>query len=771
MVTKGIRWNESETKKVAKANSDSEKLLDYLERELFNRGLADDSADSPYYEKDFGFMIYYNQGTKLFTVSPRRKNKTLHIDNIAKEIPIEILRENSFDLGSHNNIRVSTKEEIDRFIDLLQGSFLSNTEGSKMAVPFINIFPTNKDALWSFDFIKDIFEMLNITAPGDGRIAITVSKRKGKQVLHINYCNWLILGFAQESGQLVVRLPLIESQESEKYPVSFKFSQPEEEKVNCYKVPLEDLQPMNQVIKDLLEGALSLIKDRFQNYNGTPFRIYHVKEIEVAVFLEGKRKNLLENGVEVKVDRSKDIKYFWLTANPSIWSVNKIKGGGDVFYTAYNEKGNKRRIFNAFQQASPGDKILFYESTPVKEIIAEGEVTRGLHTEEENGFDEPVEGVSFRYIRDLPPVSWEAIISIEELEDCTPVKNGAQGSLFELTREEYETILSLTDGETEDKEDNTFEIPTVEFDRDIDIEKLHFEDKELIISQVKAALSKGKNIIFTGPPGTGKSKLAKEICNSFGAEYIMTTATSDWSTYETIGGYRPNPDGTLAFNQGLFLNCFKEAKTNRPLNKWLIIDEMNRADIDKAFGALFSALTGDPITLNFKSETGERVLVKPQSHESLIIPSDHEYIIPQDWRLIGSINTFDKASLYEMSYAFMRRFAFIPIGIPRDINEELVNSYLPLWGIEEYNYSSTLTTIWRYINEYRQIGPAIIEDIAHFTQESMDFTSAVILYVLPQFEGLMDEEILTFIEKLGGVEEIDKSRLLHFAIDFFHIKE
>ncbi|MCM3585030.1 EVE domain-containing protein [Mesobacillus maritimus] len=488
-------------------------------------------------------------------------------------------------------------------------------------------------------------------------------------------------------------------------------------------------------------------------------------------FLEDNKKSQLEEYLTPEIgslqNPEREPQYFWLTTNPIIWTVDLIKDGGEVFYTAFNEKGNKRRIFHSFEMAKPGDKVLFYESTPTKQIVAEGEVTKGLHTEAEPGFAEPVEGVSFRFEREISPVSWDQLIQVEELEESAPIKNGAQGSLFPLTKEQYETILSLEDAEVTD---HTIPIPSVDFNREVKLESLFFEDRDLIVKQVKTALAKGKNVILTGPPGTGKSKLAKEICRSFGVDFVMTTATSDWSTYETIGGSRPNADGTLSFKQGLFLNCFKDEKTLKPENKWLIIDEMNRADIDKAFGALFSALTGDPIVLSFQGESGNQIRVRPQNDLESVLPNDYDFIIPNDWRLIGTMNTIDKAFLYEMSYAFMRRFAFIPVGVPKRITEELVNSYLPLWGMEEYAYSSILATVWELINQYRQIGPAIVEDIAQFTEVEGDFTSAVILYVLPQFEGLPDNEILEFINKLGQLDQMETERLKDFAADFFHIR-
>ncbi len=486
--------------------------------------------------------------------------------------------------------------------------------------------------------------------------------------------------------------------------------------------------------------------------------------------------------------------YFWITANPDIWWVSEIKDGGEIFYTAYNKKGNKRRVFEAFKNAGPRDKVLFYQSTPVKKIVAEGEIVEGLHREEEEGYNDPVEGISIKYSQPINGISWEDITAVPELEDSDPVCNRAQGSIFELTKDEYETTLALEPEEPvteKTKEEILLEKnrASLEFEGLDFTENLHFPEEmaDEINQSIRSALRAGKNIIFTGPPGTGKTKIARNVAKEIEEDcdcvdgFTFTTATADWTTFDTIGGYQPSKeDGSLSFKSGQFLKCFRE-DDGTPVNKWLIIDEINRADIDKAFGQLFSVLSNDDVELPFTNDEEESIWVKSLSEEKEDINySDSDYYVTRNWRLLATMNTYDKASLYEMSYAFMRRFAFIDVGVPtEDIDEELITDYIEKWGgIDEdevTGYLENMKEIWEVLNESkRSIGPAIIRDMLLFLQENESddaVVEALKLYVLPQLEGMIKQDQKDIFDSLIGIEGLDESRVKRVAKQRFEISK
>ena len=108
-------------------------------------------------------------------------------------------------------------------------------------------------------------------------------------------------------------------------------------------------------------------------------------------------------------------------------------------------------------------------------------------------------------------------------------------------------------------------------------------------SDILELLNIKRNIILQGAPGVGKTYIAKKLVQSIldkesagGTEFIQFHQSYSYEDF--IEGYRPTASG-FELRKGVFYNFCKKAETDAERPYFFIIDEINRGEISKIFGA------------------------------------------------------------------------------------------------------------------------------------------------------------------------------------------
>lgn len=189
---------------------------------------------------------------------------------------------------------------------------------------------------------------------------------------------------------------------------------------------------------------------------------------------------------------------------------------------------------------------------------------------------------------------------------------------------------------------------------------------------LETLLEKGnKAVVLYGPPGTGKTRAALHYAfGVLGIDYMSAEKIKkveegrlfyqseqgeltlvqfhpNYSYQDFVGGIFPGVDSNTRqvfyeIKEGIFKKVCDRAIKKENSNKkyYIIIDEINRADLSSVFGELMYGLEYRNFPMN--------------------IPTFGEFLIPSNVYLIGTMNNTDK-SLVGFDLALRRRFAFLKI--------------------------------------------------------------------------------------------------------------
>ncbi|PZH15652.1 DUF4357 domain-containing protein [Streptomyces sp. NTH33] len=337
----------------------------------------------------------------------------------------------------------------------------------------------------------------------------------------------------------------------------------------------------------------------------------------------------------------------------------------------YSQKQQLTEELHAFlSRMKPGDTVCTISAGR----LYVGEITGGAEqTESEDGrsnLHRPAEWQSDGYpYEDLPEELQQKLSIQHDVVDLTSVQAHIEG--LGLTDQELAAEAEAM------KRDPSVEIPALAVRRELELpEPTDGLAAELLVHdvgwlhEVRDLLWDERQLVLYGPPGTGKTYLALKLAEFLGGgpEQVKLVQFHPSYAYEDFfEGFRPQEDAEtreVAFR--LTAGPLRELadlasrEGNRHIPHFLIIDEINRANLAKVFGELY-------------------FLLEYRNKSVRLTYSGDDFALPPNLFVIGTMNTADR-SIALVDAAMRRRFAFVELSPRTEPTRGLLRRWLEREG-------------------------------------------------------------------------------------------
>ena len=340
----------------------------------------------------------------------------------------------------------------------------------------------------------------------------------------------------------------------------------------------------------------------------------------------------------------------------------------------------------------------------------------------------------------IPAQNKKKLIS-DKLKDLIKEKS-QQAPTFgnEINENLYRIREVLKNLKTEDYQDvNPFWHSTIRSFWDDSTEKL---DNELLSD--KTLLEYKKAMILYGPPGTSKSYQARKIAEGMIAEALRSNSANISvaisSLQETLDNHihvlqmHPNytyddfiigksiDNGKIVVKPGKMLQIIKGIDTEDKIPHFVILDEINRVDISRVFGELFTAMEasyrdkGVELSVNISDIPEEE---RSELEKKGLINDGKLYLkVPNEMYFIGTMNMID-FSLEQVDFALRRRFLWRLSTYDADRLDEIISERVKDNNISEGisdDFSKTCTDLNNEIEWESSLGKSYLIGHAFFSE-------------------------------------------------------